>query len=394
MVLTEGADVEALARSVSLLHEYGKRIGTVRTVTDAIVIRLGHYWAGNDQRSLSIQWNRSHGPSLEDCRRLVVELAQTVAANAGEQRDASNGVADGVGAFSIGTSAQSGWHGEGTSSDKQTDARNASALLAFAADAYGDSKGQLPAGWAPVPTGELASLGLSPKDLVGSDGFRAAVYRDADGHVVMAFAGTDPTSRQDWATNLAQGAGYRPSQYEKAILISMKVAAHVGPSNLVLTGHSLGGGLAAAASLATGASAITFNAAGVNSNIRSELATINPGAAAGSDRLIHNYYVVGEPLTALQNAQVGPQAVGTQVRLPSALTADAEERIRHSAAAAADAGADLGRAANPFGRLPFLPSLGELAGQASGYAVGTTVQTEVERHNVSGVKSSLDAYGK
>ena len=106
MVLTEGADVEALARSVSLLHEYGKRIGTVRTVTDAIVIRLGHYWAGNDQRSLSIQWNRSHGPSLEDCRRLVVELAQTVAANAGEQRDASNGVADGVGAFSIGTSAQ------------------------------------------------------------------------------------------------------------------------------------------------------------------------------------------------------------------------------------------------------------------------------------------------
>ncbi|GEM_PF-4987788 len=394
MVLTEGADVEALSESVSLLHEYGNRIRMSRAATDAVFIQLATHWSGNDQRSLSNQWNRSYGPALEDCRRLVVELAQTVAANAAEQRATSNSVADAEGGFTHALSAQGGWHGEGTSSDKVTDARNASALLAFAADAYGDSKGQLPTGWTPVPDEELSSLGLSPTDLVGSDGFRAAVYRDADGHVVMAFAGTDPTSWKDWKTDVAQGVGLFPSQYEKAIRMSMTVAAHIGPDNLVLTGHSLGGGLAAAASLATGASAMTFNAAGVNSNIQLALAMVNPSAAAQSDRLIHNYYVDGDPLTTLQNARIGPTAVGTQIRLPSALTVDAQERIHRSASAAADAGADIGRAADPFGNLPLLPSLGQLAGQASGYAVGVAAQTEVERHNVSGIKSSLDAYRK
>lgn len=394
MVVTEGADVDALAASVSRLHEYGQRLGTSRASTDAIICQLGIHWAGSDQRAFSNQWNRSYGPALQDCRRMVEDLAQTVSANATEQRTTSNSVSDGAGGSTKVGSPQHGWNGEGTSKDKATDARNASALLSFATDAYGDSNVKLPPGWEEVPSRELGSLGLNPTDLVGNDGFRAAVYRDADGHVVIAFAGTEPTSWKDWQTDLAQALGFLPSQYEKAIEIGKKVAQHVGSDNLVLTGHSLGGGLAAAASLATGASAITFNAAGVHSNLRHDLAGVNPGAAANSDRLIHNYYVDGDPLTELQQARLGPAAVGTQVRMPSALSVDAQDRIHHTAVAAADVGAAIGRSSDPFGRLPFVPSLAELAGEASGYAVGMAAQTELERHNVSGVRSSLDAFRK
>ena len=93
-----------------------------------------------------------------------------------------------------------------------------------------------------------------------------------------------------------------------------------GKGNVIFTGHSLGGGLASAAMLATGAPGVTFNAAGLSDNT---LRSLNPGKTpnaireelAGSGQ-IRRYNVEGELLTGLQQgAMLAPDAVGHELRL-------------------------------------------------------------------------------
>jgi hypothetical protein len=80
--------------------------------------------------------------------------------------------------------------------------------------------------------------------------------------------------------------------------------------NFISTGHSLGGGLASAAAIVTGTQAITFNAAGLNSN------TVISGAnLANASSLITAYYVGGEILSLAQAWTPFPNAVGTRIAL-------------------------------------------------------------------------------
>src|SRR3546814_6477754 len=75
-----------------------------------------------------------------------------------------------------------------------------------------------------------------------------------------------------------------------------------GEGNVVVTGHSLGGGLASAAALATGASGVTFNAAGL-SNETLESLGFNPNAVRDSvsdSGQLRRYIVNGDPLNAAQ----------------------------------------------------------------------------------------------
>ena len=113
---------------------------------------------------------------------------------------------------------------------------------------------------------QLEALGIDPRTLTGPGGFAANIYRDANGDYVLAFAGTDPTSVSDWATNAQQGMGGLSAQHLQAIALAQHLASAVGSENMVLTGHSLGGGLASTASVATDVPAVTFNAAGVHPN--------------------------------------------------------------------------------------------------------------------------------
>jgi hypothetical protein len=97
---------------------------------------------------------------------------------------------------------------------------------------------------------------------------------------------------------------------------------------MVITGHSLGGGLASTASVATDIPAVTFNAAGVHANTVAAATALGMGDASYSSGQIRNYHVRGEMLTTLQNPLgsfvdhvpfVGddplPNALGTQIAL-------------------------------------------------------------------------------
>ena len=139
---------------------------------------------------------------------------------------------------------------------------------------------------------------------IAGDGFKAAIYkRTGDFKMmktpnldpsfsgfnmekvkyVLAFAGTDFSSIWcDWVkTNLAQAIPYYgvyPLQYRLAVLLALKLArATKGhESEWLITGHSLGGGLASAASVVSGLHAVTFNPAGLNTvNLANYLYELN-----------------------------------------------------------------------------------------------------------------------
>jgi len=164
--------------------------------------------------------------------------------------------------------------------------------MALAADVYNDTPNP-PAGWSVAGDEDLARLGLDPTDLeeAGSD-FRARVYVDTAGDYVAAFRGTQ--SAADWKANLQQGLGLDSGHYDKALLIGERLRA--AGEDVTLTGHSLGGGLASAAAVASGLPADTFNAAGLHEDT---LEAAQSGGAPAPQ--VDAYYIDGDPLSRVQD---------------------------------------------------------------------------------------------
>lgn len=143
-------------------------------------------------------------------------------------------------------------------------------------------------------------------------GFKSAMYVriDAAGRrheYAYVISGTDFLSLSDWSTNFGQLSG-PTCQYnhatENAIIINKRADLPV-----TFVGHSLGGGLASAAALSTGRSAVTFNAAGLSSSTK-DYYGLNKNAS------INSYIVKGDIVDTLQG-KVGLTAEGTHHNLPT-----------------------------------------------------------------------------
>jgi hypothetical protein len=172
---------------------------------------------------------------------------------------------------------------------------------------------------------------IDPALLSTGNGFDAAIYQNAQGQYVVAYRGTDDwglTNSGDANDNGLQGLGFevdQTSQYSDAIALAQHAEQVFGDGNVVVTGHSLGGGLASAASIATGATGVTFNAAGLSNNTLEQTLGQNPNAARqtlADNGQIRRYAVNGDPLTAAQEdlatlPVVGspPNAIGHALRI-------------------------------------------------------------------------------
>lgn len=194
------------------------------------------------------------------------------------------------------------------------------------ADALGRRENQstepqhLPSGWSRISDAELADQNID-LDLLHNrkSGFDAGFYRGPEGQVVLAFCGTD--QGKDWPQNIGQGIGLRTKQYEDAIELGRQAKKAYG-QELLLTGHSLGGGLASAAAVISDTPAVTYNSAGVHNNTFSR-ENIDSTAAKeyAAEGLIRSYSVKNELLTHLQEDSIPlkwalPDALGHRIELP------------------------------------------------------------------------------
>ncbi|MCD9027787.1 DUF2974 domain-containing protein [Luteimonas sp. BDR2-5] len=160
-------------------------------------------------------------------------------------------------------------------------------------------------------------------------GFDAAIYQNAEGQYVVAYRGTDNWALTgpggDSRANGGQGLGMETAQYSQAMELANLAVDTFGEGNVAITGHSLGGGLASAAMLASDTPGVTFNASGLSNNTLASLG-FNPNGARSDladSGQIRRYVVDGDPLTlAQQDVPVlpiltvsPPNAVGHELRI-------------------------------------------------------------------------------
>ena len=166
----------------------------------------------------------------------------------------------------------------------------------LANDVYGATPNAFPH-WRPVQPNTISGLDSA---VFRSGSFHAELYKSTGTQgYALVFEGT--TSIGDWYSNFGQGAlgPLLSTQFDAASKLAMAVRKALGPHTLLtMVGHSLGGGLADAAALATNCPAVTFNAAGLN--VFTEL---KYGAGSYTSSLA-NYRVNGEAVS-MANDYVG-----------------------------------------------------------------------------------------
>ncbi len=173
------------------------------------------------------------------------------------------------------------------------------------------------------------AFGFTRVDTATIFSIEAGVYHDyISGKNVLTFGGTD--SLGDWFNNITQALAPPAAKYTSAMTVAADlqdlwvkpgrplptVYTPTTPSDWLITGHSLGGGLAAAASVVSGFRADTFNAAGVNYLTVQQFCQAHPNLslnitlqgqlqsrAAG---LVTSYVVDGEVLNYAQDGYLGP----------------------------------------------------------------------------------------
>lgn len=195
--------------------------------------------------------------------------------------------------------------------------------------------GTAPPGWKNITNDPeaLKKYGLVPSDFnIPNSNFGSQVYAPDPAvfgdsmKPTVAFKGTEhlgPTS-EDMENNIAQGSGSDSPYYARAVKIGKAIQGSGNAGDIDLTGHSLGGGMAAAAAEASGSPATTFNAAGLNSS------TLPLYGASPQTTAITNYRVDGDILTGMQEGTLGPisdatsavmpKAVGEQITIPGTST--------------------------------------------------------------------------
>ncbi|MEQ1964597.1 phospholipase [Xenorhabdus khoisanae] len=160
---------------------------------------------------------------------------------------------------------------------------------------------------------DLSQAGIDPDTLNDySTGFQAGVYKH-QGLYIVSFTGSNEL--RDFMVSIRQGLGYNEKQYNQAVELAHKSLKVFG-ENVIFTGHSLGGGLATAAALATGKPAVIYNAAGVSDPTLKRMG-VSPEVARelADSGLIRHYSVQYDWLGDLQKALPVPQPMGNTIEL-------------------------------------------------------------------------------
>jgi Lipase (class 3) len=158
--------------------------------------------------------------------------------------------------------------------------------------------------------------------------YRAGVYTNDQGDHVVAFRGSYTKKfgvSSYLAPNLGQAAGIDTEQYQKASELA-KAAQNAYGGNVIFTGHSLGGGLAAAAAMRTGYTAVTFNPAGLSDpTFIANSMMPDIGKQRAREGMIRKYQLDGELLQVIEQKGLAPRAPGAEIVLEHRTATGARE---------------------------------------------------------------------
>lgn len=101
-------------------------------------------------------------------------------------------------------------------------------------------------------------------EFTGASGFEAVAFQRTTNpnEIVISFAGTEPLRIADWSSgNVPLALGFVSDQFRRAVDYYLQVRRDNPNANIIFTGHSLGGGIAALMGVFFGKQAITFNQA-------------------------------------------------------------------------------------------------------------------------------------
>jgi hypothetical protein len=146
--------------------------------------------------------------------------------------------------------------------------------------------------------------------LNGGTGFEARAYR-VDGRIVIAFAGTETAQVEDIRADVLLAVGKIEGQLKKAAEFYTQIKQRYG-SDIVFTGHSLGGGLAALMAGFFDKPAVTFDPAPFRlaattanaDKLAAHLKTVFGPAHVDPD--LSTYHQVYEQTALIFSPRVGP----------------------------------------------------------------------------------------
>jgi hypothetical protein len=219
------------------------------------------------------------------------------------------------------------WSGQITNTPDPTrpNANNALIMAQLVQRVY-DPTQPLPAGWSQLSSAQVEQLSAVNPDthpMAVASGVHVGVFTDGAGHYVGGFAGAE--NQFDDAAVVVEEVGGNPPQYQMAVQVMNGLLNNFGAGNVAATGHSMGGGEAAAGALNNGTTAITFESQGLSPGYLQSLG-IDPQATfvQASDGQVQHYFVQGEFATALQReiplVNGLPNAPGLNYALPFVTT--------------------------------------------------------------------------
>lgn len=166
--------------------------------------------------------------------------------------------------------------------------------------------GRVPRGWKAYGPGELNAKGINDDDLRRGDRWRGQVFERGD-EIVCAWAGN---LGGDEGLVVAQEIGLPMPEFLEAAQIARQVVRAFPDKKISFAGHSMGGGFASAAALATGKPAVIFNAQALHRNTIQAIGGGEPG------EILH-YTVKNEYATLVQMLPFFPKPMGKRIKLPN-----------------------------------------------------------------------------
>lgn len=166
--------------------------------------------------------------------------------------------------------------------------------------------GQVPRGWRVYSVPELSYKRVDAELLRKGDEWRGEVYERGD-EVILAWAGN---RGGDEGLVIAQEIGLPMPEFLEAAEVARQLVAAFPNKRVSFAGHSMGGGFASAAAVATGKDALLFNAQGLHRNTIQAIGGEGPGE-------IKHYAVLFDYATMLQSLPFLPKALGRRIVLPN-----------------------------------------------------------------------------